>query len=54
VPGRAFVSSEAGEPLGEILIWVENGYLSALEYAWVTDEAPDGLPSLELVEVEGP
>ena len=33
-------------PDGEILVWVTDGRLSAIEYAWWSDAAPDGLPDL--------
>jgi hypothetical protein len=46
--GEISVGSEVrdrdGNYLGEVLVWVEGGYLSALEYAWVTDEPPARLP----------
>jgi hypothetical protein len=48
--GETSVGSEvrdrAGNYVGEILVWVEGGYLSALEYAWVTDESPARLPDV--------
>jgi hypothetical protein len=48
--GETSVGSEVrdrdGNYLGEILVWVEGGYLSALEYAWVTDEPPTRLPDV--------
>jgi hypothetical protein len=48
--GETSVGSEvrdrAGNYLGEILVWIEGGYLSALEYAWVTDESPARLPDV--------
>lgn len=42
---------EHAQPLGDIMVWVENGYLASLEYAWVTEDRPSDLPlpgSLEL------
>jgi hypothetical protein len=48
--GEISVGSEVrdrdGNYLGEVLVWVEGGYLSALEYAWVTDEPPARLPDI--------
>lgn len=35
------------EYLGELLVWMKEGVLSGLEYAWVTDEAPSGMPHAE-------
>jgi len=45
IPAGSEVRDEAGEYLGEILVWVEDGRLSALEYAWVTDDPPHRLPT---------
>jgi hypothetical protein len=36
---------------GELLVWVESGRLTALEYAYVTEDVPDSLPDLEEIEV---
>jgi hypothetical protein len=44
IPAGSEVRDAAGEYLGEVLIWVGGGYLSAVEYAWVTDEPPTRLP----------
>ncbi len=52
LPVRAFVTEECGETVGEILIWVEQGYLSGLELAWFTDEPPAGWPTPEQVQPE--
>lgn len=51
LPSGAEVRDSAGRYLGEVLVWVENGYLSALEYAWVTDEAPDRLPDISMLKL---
>lgn len=32
---------------GEILVWVANGYLSAVEYAWFSEGPPSELPPPE-------
>ena len=48
-PGFAGVFGEDGAPIGTLLVWVKGGYLSALEYAWVTDEPPVQLPKAEQV-----
>lgn len=29
-----------GKPIGNFLLWIEAGQMTALEYAWVTDEMP--------------
>lgn len=47
IPTRAVVSDAANQPLGEVIIWVQDGYLSGLEYAWLTDEPPSSMPEPE-------
>ncbi|MER5888297.1 hypothetical protein ABT160_31135 [Streptomyces sp. NPDC001941] len=37
---------------GEILIWVGNGFLAGIEYAWYGEEMPTALPSPERIEIE--
>jgi hypothetical protein len=49
VPGSAWVYDAGGAPIGTILVWIKNGCLSALEYAWVTDAAPTSFPRAEAV-----
>jgi hypothetical protein len=49
VPVRALVGAD--EPDGELLLWVTDGRLSAIEYAWFTDAEPTEFPSAELVRV---
>lgn len=51
VPLSMLVSDSAGNPIGELLIWVEQGYLSGLEFAWWTDDAPDEIPTTDQVKV---
>lgn len=53
VPARAFVPNGT-EYRGEILVWVEGGRLSGLEYAWVTDDVPTRWPRPDEIEVVGP
>ncbi len=36
--------TEQGELVGFLIVWVEDGYLSAFEYPWVTDEPPGTWP----------
>ncbi len=45
VPGRAWAHDERDAPLGTLVVWVDGGYLSALEFGWVTDRTPDHLPA---------
>ena len=50
-PIRAVVVDVLEVPVGELLIWVEGGYIKNLEYAWWTDVAPKQLPRPEHVQV---
>lgn len=50
LPGRAYVPSRAAYQ-GEIILWVTNGHLSGLEYAWVTDRPPTRWPRPDEMEV---
>ncbi|WP_405495460.1 hypothetical protein [Nocardia sp. NBC_00511] len=36
---------------GEILIWIDAGHVSGIEYAWVTDEPPTLWPDSELIQI---
>jgi hypothetical protein len=45
-PAGSEVRDSAGKYLGEVLIWVTDGCLSAIEYAWVTDDPPAELPAV--------
>ncbi|WP_256673449.1 hypothetical protein [Nocardia cyriacigeorgica] len=38
------VSDGHGTPVGEVILWVEGGWLSGIEYAWYTDQRPTVLP----------
>jgi hypothetical protein len=44
LPVRVLHQNPAGDMLGEVLVWTTDGYLSHLEYAWVTDEPPSEIP----------
>lgn len=48
---RADVTDQAGRPIGEIIVWVSDGYLSALEFAWWTDQPPSRLPPAAHVHI---
>ena len=52
VPGQAWVSDAYGESLGTLIVWIDDGYISALEYAWLTDDSPYELPSVSQVQAE--
>ncbi|MGW4324985.1 hypothetical protein ACWEKR_03740 [Nocardia sp. NPDC004573] len=45
------VADRNGSPIGEVMLWVENGWLSGIEYAWYTDERPRALPEPDQIEV---
>jgi hypothetical protein len=46
---RTLVINESGTTIGFLLLWIEAGRLSGLEYAWVTDESPTDLPPDEWI-----
>jgi hypothetical protein len=52
VPVDATVVDEFGSPFGEILLWVTDGYLSAIEYAWYGDESPTAFPDVALITTD--
>ncbi|MFF7945065.1 hypothetical protein ACFZC5_35795 [Nocardia gamkensis] len=45
------VTDRDGSPIGEVILWVENGWLSGIEYAWYTDERPHALPEPDRIEL---
>ncbi len=49
-PAHAYVPSKAAYQ-GEIIIWITDGHLSGLEYAWVTDDAPTRWPRPDELEI---
>ncbi|MEV0537214.1 hypothetical protein [Kitasatospora sp. NPDC050463] len=52
LPVNAPIHDRSGEYIGELLVWAEGGMtLSALEYAWVTDEMPSSLPSVDQIQL---
>ena len=38
---------ESGEPTSEVLVWVEDGRLCAMEHPWFTDDPPAGWPRVD-------
>lgn len=52
VPVRAMVEGPAGDAQGEVLVWVTGGFLSGLEFAWVTDDTPAGMPPPDRIRIE--
>lgn len=53
LPVHAEVMNEAGQYVGELLVWLHEGVLAALEYAWVTDDMPTALPPVESIRLRG-
>jgi hypothetical protein len=51
VPVSTMVIASELEAIGEIIIWVKEGRLDGLEYAWYTDSPPDHLPTVEQLVV---
>jgi hypothetical protein len=54
-PSRAYVPNGAAYR-GEIIIWLNAGRVSGLEYAWITDDPPNRWPhpdEMEVVAQEG-
>ena len=52
VPVDAHVLDRADEYVGELLVWTDEGAtLRALEYAWVTDDMPTALPTVDEVRI---
>ncbi len=44
LPVRAIGVDEAGRPTSEVMVWIADGCLSALEHAWYTDDPPGDFP----------
>lgn len=51
LPVRALVDDRRGRPAGEVLVWIKSGYVTALEYAWVTDQPPAALPPADAIRI---
>jgi hypothetical protein len=49
-PAQAFVPNSA-EYQGEVIIWLTDGHISGLEYAWVSDSPPTRWPRADEMEV---
>jgi len=52
IPVRVFVDGAGRESVGELLVWVTSGRLSALEFAWTTDEEPTSLPMPDALQFD--
>ncbi|MET8765910.1 hypothetical protein [Streptomyces sp. NPDC004658] len=44
IPATGTVTDDSGGLFGELLVWVSDGRLSALEFSWYGDTAPTELP----------
>jgi hypothetical protein len=53
-PVEATVVDDAGELVGEILIWTDGGRLASIEYAWYGPDAPAALPPTKNVTIRVP
>ena len=49
-PAQAFVPNSA-EYQGEVIIWIADGHVSGLEYAWVSSDPPTRWPRADEMEV---
>ncbi|MFI9405175.1 hypothetical protein [Nocardia sp. NPDC052316] len=47
----AGVTDRNGAPIGEVILWVEEGRLGGIEYTWYTDERPKSLPDPSQIEI---
>lgn len=51
LPITADVLDTRGQYTGELILWLKDGRLSSLEYAWVTDLPPTELPPIQSIRV---
>ncbi len=49
-PAQAFVPNSM-EYQGEVIIWITDGHVSGLEYAWVSDNGPTRWPRVYEMEI---
>ena len=45
LPIRTLANGSDEQPLGEVLVWIASGLLSALEFGWVTEDRPEEFPT---------
>lgn len=50
-PVVAEVVDSTGSYIGELILWLTDGKLSALEYSWVTKEPPKYLPEISQISI---
>lgn len=53
LPIETIVLSPTNELAGFIVIWVTSGFLSGLDYAWLTFDPPDDFPSPDRLQRMG-
>jgi hypothetical protein len=53
-PYQGIASSLDGEPVGDIILFVDDGHLASLEYVAHAGPPPDAWPPIELVSLIGP
>lgn len=51
IPVTAIANDEKGKPTGHVLVFADEGYLSALEIAWFTDEPIREFPPLDQIDL---
>jgi len=52
VPGTAWVTNKRGDVIGTLVLWVNDGALSTLEYGWTTDAPATVLPDVRQLSFE--
>jgi hypothetical protein len=51
LPMDVHIYDERGEYTGELIVWIADGKLAALECSWVTDAIPTSLPKLGALRI---
>jgi hypothetical protein len=51
VPVDAHVVDNSGQYVGELIVWIADGRLTGLEYAWITDTPPEVLPDIATIRL---
>lgn len=49
-----YVVDDRGHAIGELVLWIEDGLPTTLEYAWYTEQPPKALPEPDRVVSEPP
>lgn len=53
LPIRSMVLDASGTEVGEVIVWIDNGYIDTLELAWWSEEPPAQLPVPDRIHVVG-